>query len=204
MIISHKHKFIFIKTAKTAGTSIEIDLNRVLGGSDIATPIFPAVDGHKPKNFKRGILKKDFYNHMPASEVKKIIGNDIFDNYFVFCVEREPVDKCISHYSMLRNSQHHYKKNQNLTFDKYIENKKFPVDTNKYVDKNGSLLVNKILKYECLYDELNEIAKLLGFKINLVAKEKTGFREKIKVSNTQKDVIYDAFSESLAYTKYKR
>ena len=203
MIISHKHKFMFIKTTKTAGTSIEVDLNQVLGDSDIATPIFPAVDGHKSQNFERGILRKNFYNHMPASEVKKIIGNDIFDNYFVFCVEREPVDKCISHYSMLRNSPHHNKKTQNLTFDEYIENKHFPVDTNKYVDENGNLLVNRILKYECLSDELNEIAKLLGFKINLVARAKAGFREKIKVSNTQKEVIYDAFSESLAHTKYK-
>ena len=105
---------------------------------------------------------------MPASEVKKIIGIDIFNSYFVFCVEREPVD------------------------------------TNNYVDKNGNLLVNKILKYEYLSDELNAVSKLLGFKINLVAKAKTGFREKIYVSNTQKEVIYDAFSESLAHTKYKR
>jgi len=39
MIISHEHKFIFIKTNKTAGTSIEIALSKYCGSNDIITPI---------------------------------------------------------------------------------------------------------------------------------------------------------------------
>ena len=39
MIISHKHKFIFIKTFKVSGTSMEIALSNYLGDKDIATPI---------------------------------------------------------------------------------------------------------------------------------------------------------------------
>src|SRR5258706_13533067 len=39
MIISHVYKFIFIKTNKTAGTSIEIALSRFCGDDDVITPI---------------------------------------------------------------------------------------------------------------------------------------------------------------------
>ena len=37
MIISHKYKFIFIKTRKTAGTTIEYNLSKYLGKNDIIT-----------------------------------------------------------------------------------------------------------------------------------------------------------------------
>lgn len=44
MIVSHKYKFIFIKTAKTAGTSTEIALSRICGPDDIITPFMISED----------------------------------------------------------------------------------------------------------------------------------------------------------------
>lgn len=203
MIISHKYKFIFIKTRKTAGTSIEVDLNPFLGERDIATPIYPSVDGHIPKNYKRGFFQKDFKNHMSAREVKQFVGKNIFSDYFVFCVEREPVDKCISHYSMLKNSSNHNKNTKEMSFDEYVALKRFPNDVDKYTSENEELLVDKIVKYENLATDLSEIAKMLGFDLKLSSRAKVGFREDIQVSDLHKEVIYEAFSNSLRFTEYQ-
>jgi len=47
MILSHKHKFIYVKGRKVASTSIEIVLSLVAGPSDIVTPISPADELHR-------------------------------------------------------------------------------------------------------------------------------------------------------------
>ena len=39
MILSHKYKYIFIKSFKTASTSLEIALSRFCDKEDIITPI---------------------------------------------------------------------------------------------------------------------------------------------------------------------
>ena len=41
MIASHQHRFIFLKTRKTAGTSVEIALSKVCGPDDVITEISP-------------------------------------------------------------------------------------------------------------------------------------------------------------------
>jgi hypothetical protein len=121
MIVSHKHKFIFIKTTKTAGTSVEIALSKFCGPDDIITPISPEDEEKRqalgfpgPQHYLapfsdyqlsdyrrflfRGKRKKQFYNHMPASEIMQCIEPDIWNRYYKFCFERNPWDRFISSY----------------------------------------------------------------------------------------------------------
>lgn len=57
MLLSHEHNFIFIKTRKTAGTSVEIALSRAMGLMDIVTPLGAkdeatrVLEGRRPQNF---------------------------------------------------------------------------------------------------------------------------------------------------------
>jgi hypothetical protein len=58
MIISHEHKFIFIKTKKTAGTSIELALSQLCGPDDIIPPTTESdetlrVPGSEPRNWRK-------------------------------------------------------------------------------------------------------------------------------------------------------
>jgi hypothetical protein len=120
MLISHRYKFIFIKTKKTAGTSLEIALSPFLGPEDVITHISPEdeqlrqqLGGRGPQHFyispsrwswqewKQYLKNRErpyFYNHMPAREIRRYIGNRVWDTYFKFCFERNPWDKVISWY----------------------------------------------------------------------------------------------------------
>ena len=91
MIVSHRHKFIFLKTRKTAGTSIEIGLSKYCGAGDIISRILDHGEAIRqqlgylgPQNdawpFNRysprdrlSLVKRRhkwrYYNHMPAAEV---------------------------------------------------------------------------------------------------------------------------------------
>jgi hypothetical protein len=103
MIISHKYRFIFIKTNKTAGTSMEIALSAICGPEDILTPIsskdervrsFFGYCGPQNYHYKDTVFRA----HTSAASIMNYIAPDIWDTYFKFCFERNPWDKVISHY----------------------------------------------------------------------------------------------------------
>jgi hypothetical protein len=120
MIVSHEHKFIFVKTTKTAGTSIEVALSKYCGPRDIITPISPEDEGLReeagglpPQNYDIGLRslgvsgvwrllttgkRRQFRNHSPAVFIRRYVGEAVWNGYYKFAVERDPFDKAISRY----------------------------------------------------------------------------------------------------------
>ena len=218
MIVSHKYKFIFIKTRKTAGTSIEYNLSKYLGKEDIITPSSEAyylaqnfiLETKISKFLKKLRLKnlsnyfrKKLIDHTHASELRKIIDRTIYNDYFKFCVEREPVDKCISYYYMRKNSPNSNLKRKNMTWDEFVNKKKFPVDI-KFYSYENNLIVDKIIKYENLDKDLSSLLSNLGIKnFKFTKKVNNNYRKKNPfVTNEQKKIIYRQFEPSLKFVKY--
>jgi hypothetical protein len=53
MIVSYTHNYIFIKTVKVAGTSVEMALSCDCGPRDIITPIYPRDEIHRKASSRR-------------------------------------------------------------------------------------------------------------------------------------------------------
>ncbi len=212
-IVSFRHNFIFIKTTKTAGTSIEVDLSGRLEEEAIVTPILPPVPGHRARNFADAGGKTIYYNHMPAQEIADLLGAERFGAMFRFCVEREPVEKCISHFHMLRNSALHNPDGAyDASWESYCEAGNFPVDHYKYSRmENGRrvLMVNRVLRYDRLKWALPRILDRRGiaeFQLHTRAKSefsKTPLIRKDQVTTAQRQRIYEAFAPTLAVTGIK-
>lgn len=200
MIISHKYKFIFIKTRKTAGTSIEVYLSEHCGDSDVLTEIIPPYPPHKARN------NEGFYNHMPATEIRNKVPKDIWANYHKFCVERNPWDKVVSYFHMEKS-----RKNNHLTFEEYINANDFPVDHGKYSEQSpDGIIVDQVLRYESLNSELAATFASLGlrFEGSLAPRAKSEYRIEKKpyqdyYTDQQATKVADAFKFEIEQFGYR-
>lgn len=150
MIVSHAHRFIFIKTKKVAGTSVEVFLSPLCGEDDTLTPIDPQEAGHRPRNHE------GFRNHMPAVEVRERVGPRVWDRYFKFCIERNPWDKVVSEFHMQRA-----RNDPSLTFTQFIGTRRFPRNLQLY-SEGGTVIVDRVLRYESLEGDLAEVFRTIG------------------------------------------
>jgi hypothetical protein len=228
MILSHKYKFIFIKTVKTAGTSIEVFLSKPCGSTDVLTPIEPPVEGHQPQNYlgfinpipeiverpgrifsalRHSITSREkFYRHMPAFEVQKRVPGNVWNHYFKFCVERNPWDKVLSHYHM-----HATREGGSLSLDEYLARGRFPVNYFRYTERSGTnVLVDRILRYEKLTAELSEVFAQLHIPfdgaLGVAAKSeyRTDRRPYQEVFNEeQRRIVEKAFAKEIELHGYR-
>lgn len=133
MILSRRHKFLFIKGRKVAGTSVEMALSTICAEDDIITAMLPidekarVVFGGRPgQNYSNDQAAERRYvdavqalgsvddaqverpkgiyqPHMGLRRIAREFGD--LSDYFIFAVDRNPYAKCIS----LANMQQSYR-----------------------------------------------------------------------------------------------
>ena len=181
MIISHKYKFIFIKTSKTAGTSIEIALSKFCGAEDIITPITSTDErirsrlGYRgPQNYlplnsdvgsgeavkAPGSRRKKcrFINHSRAKKIRKCMGEGVWNSYYKFCFERNPWDRFISLYYWRCRSQPPPTISAFLDSDIPLNLKKKGIELYTI---DGEIAVDRVCLYENLTEELETIRRTI-------------------------------------------
>ena len=130
MLVSHLHKFIYLKSKKTASTSVEIFLQKYCINPNKINNFTRLVKSNKnilnldekesenkygivgSRGNKMHIVSKKWYNHKPSFELKKDIGEDLFNNYLKICNVRNPYDLAVSMYEW-KKSQNNIKESFN-------------------------------------------------------------------------------------------
>jgi hypothetical protein len=157
VIVSHQHRFIFLKTRKTAGTSIELALARVCGPDDTITSLNPVDEEERvaagirgPQNFEAPPLDRRAFNHMPARMARQAVGPQVWREYFKFAVERNPWDAVVSAYFWI------FRNREAPPFDEWVQGSQVDdLAKNSHMYRiRGEIAVDRLLRYETLADDV--------------------------------------------------
>ena len=228
MIISHEYRYIFLKTNKTAGTSVEIALSGFCGPEDVITPILPTDEAKRsemgfrgPQNFDipftrysakdwAALLVKGkrrrFYNHIPASRVRNYVDRTVWDSYFKFCFERNPWDRLVSMYYW------RCKREPRPTIGEFLASETALILKQNGHDVytiDGQVAVDRICRFENLTEEMERIRNELGMPAQLaIPRTKSGFRKDKRsyrdiLSEGERAQIADLFREEIDLLGYE-
>lgn len=165
MIISHKHKFLFIKTRKTAGSSLEKCLFPFLDKeTDICTG-GTYKDGYPKLNFNYVSPKGTRWTHYTKQEFLDYLGGEVgfqkIEPYYKFAVERQPWEKAVSMYFWL-NQTNTKDIDQYKNFDDWI--RRAPtLHLHDYQHYNN--LADKVYRYENLQPLFDDLKNLFDIDI---------------------------------------
>ena len=216
VIISRQHRFIFLKTYKTAGTSIEIALSKHCGPRDTITQMLAPEDealrkslGYRgPQHYvlkNDGVRRQFFSPHVSASVARQYFPS-AWEEYFKFAVVRNPWEVCASAYAMRAA----HGKHSNLGFSKFVGSREFAAWAERWrsiFTIDGRIAVDEIVRYEDLVDSLEKIRLRIGLPEPLaLPRAKSGYRKghyREMVNERDAAVIAKLFAPEIEIFGYK-
>jgi hypothetical protein len=173
MLISHLHRFIYMKTFKTAGTSVELYFERYCADPDRefeerhereAEVSRWGIIGARGQEFVPG---RTWYNHMPAGRVRDLIGGELWSQYYKLCVVRHPFDKMVSSFwhnlpdGTRSELQHADFEMVRRHFQDWLRTAEHPMDRDVFTI-GGQPVMNGFVRFEDLHAGLEGVCRHLG------------------------------------------
>jgi len=172
MLVSHAKRFIYLKTPKTAGTSVEIFFERYCKPESQA---HIEEQGRPEQVSAEGIVgyrgpdrgRSTWWNHMPASQVRGLLGEDIWTRYFKFCVIRNPFDQLVSLWWMTGARSDAPRAQDDMAFARSAFSAWVLARPGLYTGRDiytidGKLCVDATIRYESLASDLGRICEKIG------------------------------------------
>ncbi|MFK5969712.1 MAG: sulfotransferase family 2 domain-containing protein [Candidatus Marithrix sp.] len=213
MFISHKYKVIFIHIQRTGGNSIQKIFEQF--DPDLVAKV------HIKPNQNR--LK-----HCFITDIKDVIENDIFQDYLKFTIIRNPYDRIVSWYFKIKHETIDEPLAQDakmlgdkvmLEVNKHANNfdeflalpdnhdlfNRFHINQLDYITKNNTVLVDKILSFENLASDFNDLANEIDFAGKLLHSNKSKRNSDYQnyYNDMTKNMIFQRFKKDFDYFGYK-
>jgi hypothetical protein len=199
MIVSYSKNFIFIKTKKTAGTTVEAVLGAACADGDVVT-----LTSKKAGDVNRPDPR--FYSHMTAAEAYPVIGPEFWQRAYKITVERHPYEKAVSqaYFKFALDDPEAMK----VHIDEVVRTGDYPGFARWSLD--GKVAVDTFIKQESLQADLERVGAHLGIAIpgelpqmkTRTRKDKRPAREIL--SEAQKSVVFERCEQEFALLGWDR
>ncbi len=208
MLISLKHKFIFLHIPKTGGTSAKKALEGI--SEDISPHVREGAKGLIAKRQAMGLELNP--PHMSLCGLAALLEVDLSE-YIISCVVRHPFDRLISYYKYLRHhNQAHRLHNlaKNLDIDSFVcefinDNGHDTEPQFNYFVPSQDLVIkgHRILRYEHLDYEFSQLANFLGLpNLELPKLNQSKAEEALVLSNASKELLASFEAETFKLMRY--
>jgi hypothetical protein len=216
VIVSYSRNFIFFRTKKTAGTTVETVLAGGCGPEDIVVSRSEAKeraargedeDGETADSVaKRG----GFYIHIPAKEIRAQVDPAFWDRALKITVERHPYEKAVSQTFYRLNKRNRNRRQE--SFEQFLDR---VVRSGDYAgfpiwSIDGKPVVDEFIRQETLKTDLERVGGRLGIAIPdqlpmMKSRTRTDHRPASEIlSEEQKQIVFEHCKEEFEILGYAR
>jgi hypothetical protein len=200
VILCRSRRFLFVKTQKTAGTSLEVALAPHCDDGDVVTPIdardAAAAPGHRARN------AGGFFNHMPLAQI--LAAAPEAEGFFRFTAERNPWDKVVSKFHFERPGED--RGGFRAWLDGAFARGGLPLNWPLYA-LDGRPGVDFVIRYETLAADFGSACERIGIEPPALPRVKAAYRpEKGEYRSyydpATRDAVARAFHREIAWWGY--
>ncbi len=163
MIISHRHKFVFVAIPKTGTHSVRQALRQHLGPDDMEQ-----VKLFVDKQFPYSELARLGHGHISLEQVRPFLGEEAFSAYFKFAFVRNPFDRFISYCAFITRQRNLFGQDPKGVMRHFLfaeppeQHILFKPQHDFIVDTDGGLLTNAVGRVEEMQSSYEGICTQIG------------------------------------------
>ena len=163
MIVSHKHRFIFVAIPKTGTHSVRHGLREHMGEGDIEQARL-----FVEKQFPIPELARLGHGHISLTEVRPFLGDEVFSDYLKFAFVRNPFDRFVSYCAFATSREGSFARDPQRVMRHFL----FVAPPHQHIifrpqhlflsDRDGTMLADMLGKVEDMQMSYDAIAARIG------------------------------------------
>ncbi|MCO8125280.1 sulfotransferase family protein [Stieleria sp. TO1_6] len=209
MLLSRKHRFLFVHVYKNAGTSVSKALSpfTVYRFQRETVRVCKQIGLAYPSRWDATPCA----GHATASQIRVFLGESYYRSLFSFAVVRNPWDWQVSQYTYIRKNTKHQQYEQFQRFSGFADYIRWRCDGNTLAQRelvcspSGELLVDFLGRFENLNQDFDQICQRIGITARLptlnVSKQARDFRQ--FYDDQTVELVRQAYQDDIRYFGYE-